>query len=682
MISHNNSSIRILRSIYMRRSICYCEPASAQAGEVNTWKFIYTTASSLPKGTRLKFDILSKGRDIDWEVPSINTKKTGNVIFGELDNGKVIPAKEVTTPDSYVPSFEFVLPNGLESGGNFTIVMGSNEKKKTEKNGNRAQTNSQRRRPFNLYIDPSGKGHYSDPEIFNIDIKGSILSLIRVVAPSYVARNKRFDVVVRFEDQYGNLTSDAPEDTLIELSYEHLRENLSWKLFVPETGFIALPNLYFNEPGIYTIRLLNTKTKEVFQSPPIKCFPENNKSVFWGSLHGESERIDSTENIENCLRHFRDDKGFNFFGASPFESQEETSNEVWKLINQNITEFDENDRFSTFLSAQWEGVPSEEGVRQILFLKDHKQPLRKKDVKYATLKKIYKSFNPKEIISIPTFTMGKGYEYNFKNYDPDFERLVEIYNAWGSSESGKKEGNPIPVTTSGKVGVQESAEGSIQKALLNNCRFGFVAGGLDDRGIYADFFESDQVQYAPGLTAIIAPEHSKASLSEALYNRSCYATTGERIIIGINIAGMPMGSEISTAQKHGLLINRHISGFVAGTTKLKKVEIIRNGKVLKEFTPNDYSLEFTYDDMVALDKVAIVPKDKKPPFVYYYIRVIQTDGHMAWSSPIWIDFVPSAPKRPASKVVKPAAAKPAPTPVKGEEEDDYDYDDVDDEDDE
>lgn len=666
----------------MRRSICYCEPTSAQAGEISTWKFVYTSATALPKGTRLKFDILSKGRDIDWEIPTSNTKKLSNVIYAELDNGKMIPAKEITSPQSYTPDFEFILPTGLEAGGNFTIVMGAPGDKKSEKNGNRSQTNSQRRRPFNLYIDPTGKGNYSEPEVFSMDIKGNALRSIRVVAPSYVTRNKRFDVIVRFEDEYGNLTSDAPDETLIELSYEHLRENLSWKLFVPETGFIALPNLYFNEPGIYTIRLLNTNTKEVFQSPPIKCFADNSKSVFWGTLHGESERIDSTENIESCLRHFRDDKGMNFFAASPFENQEETTNEMWKLINQNILEFDENDRFTTFLGIQWIGSAGEEGGRHVLYLKDYKQPLRKKDTKFSSLKKIYKNFSPKEIISIPTFTMGKGFEFNFKNFDPDYERVVEIYNAWGASECTKKEGNLRPIQTTGKIGVQESAEGSIQKALLNNCRFGFVAGGLDDRGIYAPFFEGDQLQYSPGLTAIIASEHSKASLGEALYNRSCYATTGPRIIVGLYIAGSPMGSEISTAQKHGLLINRHVSGFVAGTTKLKNVEIIRNGKVLKSYKPDSYSLDFTYDDMTALDKIAVPAKNKKPAFAYYYIRVVQEDGHMAWSSPIWVDYIPGAPKRPASKIVKPVTK---PTPVDMEEEDeeevdDFDYADEDDED--
>lgn len=659
----------------MRRSICYCEPNIANAGEVNTWKFIYTPSVDLPKGTRIKFDLMSKGRDLDWQIPTANLKNGRNIIYAHADNGKVITAKEIDTPDSFTPSFEFILPAALSAGSNFTIIVGA--QKDHHHNGTRAQTNAQRRRTFNLFVDPTGKGHYDDPEVFTLDIRGSSLAAIRVLAPSFVARNKRFDVIVRFEDEYGNLTNQAPDQTLVELSHEHLRENLTWKLFVPETGFIALPNLYFNEPGVYTIRLLNTKTKKVFRSAPIMCFAENTRHLFWGVFHGESERIDSTENIESCLRHFRDDKAANFYGVSPFESQEETSNEMWKLIVQNITEFDEADRFTTFLGMQWEGESGEEGVRHFLYLKDFKQPLRKKDPKYTSLKKIYKALSPKEIISIPCFTMGKGHEYNFKDYNPEFERVVEIYNAWGSNECTKKEGNTKSISTSGKSGINESAEGSIQKALLQNCRFGFVAGGLDDRGVYADLFEGDQEQYAPGLTAIIAAEHSRNALSDALYNRSCYATTGERIILGLYLAGMPMGSETNTGTKHGLRINRHLSGYVAGTSAIKKLEIIRNGKVIKTFESDNYWLNFTYDDMTPIEKVVVDAKDKKPPFVYYYLRFTQEDGHMAWSSPIWIDFVPPVPS--AKGVARRALAKPVKKPLiledlNDEDEDDFEED--------
>ncbi len=674
----------------MRRSVCYCEPNIAFAGETNTWTFVYTSSIDLPKGTKFKFDILSKGRGIDWEVPTTNLKQNACVIFAKLEDGKILQAKAIDSPNCFTPSFEFVLSSKLESGSPLSIVMGSS--KGTKNGGITAQALAQRRRSFHLYIDPKGKGYNEEPEVFTLDVKGNKLKTIRVLSPSFVTRNKRFDVIVRFEDEYGNLTNNADPETLIELSYENLRENLNWKLFIPETGFISLPNLYFNEPGVYKIQLLNTQTKERFYSAPIMCFAENAKNLFWGELHGESEKVDSTENIENYLRHFRDDKALNFCAMSPFESQEETPNEIWKLITQNVLEFDEPDRFTAFLGLQWVGAKGQEGIRQIIYTKDGKQILRKKDPKYSSLEKIYKTFSPKEIISIPSFTMGKVYDFDFSKFNPEYERVVEIYNSWGSSECSQKEGNPLPIMAEGKGGIGESIEGSIQKALQKNCRFGFVAGGMDDRGVYSTCYASDQVQYPPGLTAILSQEHTKAAIAEALYNRNCYATTGERIIVGFTLAGLPMGSETTTAVKYGLKVNRHLNGYVAGTAKIAKIEIIRNGKVIKTIDDiNAYSTNFTYDDLMPLEKVVIHNKEKKasdskPPFVYYYIRVTQEDGHMAWSSPIWVDLVEGATvQKAARRPLLKSAKKPLILDLEDDEddeeeetldEDDDDYDDA------
>ena len=99
-----------------------------------------------------------------------------------------------------------------------------------------------------------------------------------------------------------------------------------------------------------------------------------------------------------------------------------------------------------------------------------------------------------------------------------------------------------------------------------------------------------------------------------------------------------MGKEVSTADKPGLMINRHLSGYVAGTTQLRAVEIVRNGKVIKTFECDGYAMDFTYDDLTPIEQVVVDAKDKKPPFVFYYLRAIQDDGHMAWSSPIWVDL--------------------------------------------
>jgi hypothetical protein len=638
----------------MRRSICYCEPNATLAGEVATWKFSYTTATSLPKGTRLKFDLLSRGREIDWELPSTNLKDKKNVIWAELPDGKVLSAKEIERPEGFTPAFEFALPGEIRAGDTFSIFMGSADKNKEEsrKKGNRGQTMIQRRRPFHLYIDPKGKGDYRDPEIFTIDVRGNVLKNIRIIAPSLVGKNKRFDVTIRFEDIFGNLTNNAAEGTLVELSYEHLRENLNWKLFVPETGFINVPNLYFNEAGIYKIQLRNLKTDDLYFSPPVKCFPEADRSIYWGLLHGESEKVDSAENVEACLRHFRDERNNQFYATSLFESADETPNELWKTIMLQVAEFNEAYRFTTFLGFQWFNEAPEEGLRQMVYSKDNKPILRKKEMKSNSLGKIYKSHTPKEMISIPSFTMGKGFETTFIDYHPEFERVVEIYNAWGSSECLAKEGNPRPIAVNGKKGITESEKGSIRKALNNNLRFGFVAGGLDDRGIYSNCFESDQIQYSPGLTAIIALEQTREALFQGLINRSCYATTGERIVLGFFIAGAGMGSELNTKAKPGLGFNRHLSGFVAGTSTVKEISFIRNGKPFHTIHPKQPHYEFAIDDTEQLSKIVLPGGGEKPPFVYYYVRVLQEDGHIAWSSPIWIDHTDVATSVTGSKKTK------------------------------
>ncbi len=626
----------------MRRSICFCEPNNALAGDLSTWKFVYTTAGHLPKGGKLRFDLESKGRSIDWQIPETNLKEKSNVIFAELPGGKTLNATKVEHPQSATTSFEFTLPIELKPGDTLTIIIKDNS----------AQKSVQRRRPFHLFIDPKGKGDYKESETFFLDVRGNTLKSLRIIAPSLVCRNKRFDVIVRFEDVFGNLTSNAPEGTLIDLSYQHLRENLSWKLFVPETGFIALPNLYFNEPGIYKIQLKNLKTKEQFFSPPIKCLPEGALSLYWGVLHGESERVDSAENIESFLRHMRDDKALQFFGTSSFDSEEETSNDVWKGITQQVAEFNEDDRFVAMLGFQWFGEPKEEGIRQFVYSKDMKPIMRRKDTKNNSLKKIYKTNNPKEMIAIPSFSMGKQTCYDFNDYNAEFERVAEIYNSWGASECTAKEGNLRPIQ-GGKNGISEAAEGSLQKALNNGCRFGFVAGGHDDRGPYSKLADAGQTQYTPGLTAILSKEHSRSSIFEALQARSCYATTGERIILGLHIAGAAMGSELETKSKPGLEYNRHITGYCIGTQPITEALLIRNGKTFRSIPAKDGVVEFEIDDMEMLGEIALEPKEDRPPFAYYYLRVVQEDGHVAWSSPIWVDLSSrSAPVSSGKKVKK------------------------------
>jgi hypothetical protein len=108
-----------------------------------------------------------------------------------------------------------------------------------------------------------------------------------------------------------------------------------------------------------------------------------------------------------------------------------------------------------------------------------------------------------------------------------------------------------------------------------------------------------------------------------MFNRRCYGTTGERIILDFKVNGHPMGSE--TEQKTGNPVT--IDTFIAGTSKIEKAEIIRNAEVIACFNGKSDFEQFQY-----LDKN--VPIGSKN--IYYYVRITQDDANMAWSSPVWI----------------------------------------------
>ena len=98
-----------------------------------------------------------------------------------------------------------------------------------------------------------------------------------------------------------------------------------------------------------------------------------------------------------------------------------------------------------------------------------------------------------------------------------------------------------------------------------------------------------------------------------------------------------MGSELDTKSRPGLEFNRHITGYAIGTQPLVEALLIRNGKVFRTLEPKEEKVEFEIDDMDLIETIALEPKEDRPPFVYYYLRITQADGHIGWSSPIWVD---------------------------------------------
>jgi hypothetical protein len=76
-----------------------------------------------------------------------------------------------------------------------------------------------------------------------------------------------------------------------------------------------------------------------------------------------------------------------------------------------------------------------------------------------------------------------------------------------------------------------------------------------------------------------------------------------------------------------------------GTAPVDRVDIIRSGSTAHTVAGEGaLDLEFSWDDTESLDAIWMpAAKHCDHPFAYYYVRVIQTDGDVAWASPIWVD---------------------------------------------
>ena len=84
------------------------------------------------------------------------------------------------------------------------------------------------------------------------------------------------------------------------------------------------------------------------------------------------------------------------------------------------------------------------------------------------------------------------------------------------------------------------------------------------------------------------------------------------------------GSEINA---EGAAEPRTIAVRAAGTADIARAVVVRNGKEVHTQPGSGRLLDFEWQDDGPLDRS-----------VYYYVRLVQADGNMAWSSPVWLDL--------------------------------------------
>jgi hypothetical protein len=209
---------------------------------------------------------------------------------------------------------------------------------------------------------------------------------------------------------------------------------------------------------------------------------------------------------------------------------------------------------------------------------------------------------------------------DWDRFVPGRTRLVEVYSFFGGSEAMDV---PSPV---GRLVEGRTARDGLDRGLI----LGFTGGTDTHMGAPAAYRETSFGHgRVPGMTAVWATELSRHAIWEALWNRRTYAVRGERILLHTSVNGAMMGAEITLQAPDE---SRRIDVSVAGTAPIETIDLIHNGSTLRRWTGKgrwDMAIEFEHQGPME-------PLTEAPGVGYYYIRVIQQGGGVAWSSPTWV----------------------------------------------
>ena len=108
------------------------------------------------------------------------------------------------------------------------------------------------------------------------------------------------------------------------------------------------------------------------------------------------------------------------------------------------------------------------------------------------------------------------------------------------------------------------------------------------------------------------------AIFEALWNRRVYATTSQRTWLQFSVNGHPMGSQITAPGDLSIQIE------AASESPIARLDVVCNGQDAQTFTPRQRATTWRVQ----------VKAPAKPS--WYYVRVTRQDGHLAWSSPVWV----------------------------------------------
>jgi Protein of unknown function (DUF3604) len=461
----------------------------------------------------------------------------------------------------------------------------------------------------------------------SIHILGNSIERLRLYGPSQCLPGEPLTLLVRPEDVYGNLSSERPAGLKLFLAGQELPVQA---MEISETTCLRF-SFTLTEEGVFRPEVRDSNGRTGICNPIVCRRDTGIMNAYWGMIHGHTENSDGAGSIKHYFHQIRDEAGLDFAASGDHDHVWETSEDMWQTISKTVAEWNVPSNFVTFLGYEWaKWRQNGDGDRNVYYLEDLR-PICRSDIGHCpTSQSLFSALKNEKAIIIPHHTGCQGNWCDWKDHSPEHERLVEIYQMRGSYEC--ENDNPLP-----DIG-QTTSVGFVDQALKQGWRVGFTAGGDDHTGHAGTEFPIGGPYWGSGLMAVWATELDRPSIWDGLWNRRVTATSGARIYLTCHLNDQFIGSELSTADFPKLAEVRNISIEFHGTAPASRIEIMLNSKVLKTFSSPGLDCELNWEDTAELRSI-LLPSAKycSNPFCYYYVRAVQNDGHVAWTSPIWID---------------------------------------------
>jgi hypothetical protein len=434
-----------------------------------------------------------------------------------------------------------------------------------------------------------------------------------------------------FTDHCRNTPPSGPIDADVELWLDSGEGKVG--LSSPAGHFVArhqfevpLPSL---APGIYRAVAYRTGTRdEVARSNPLEVIDEEagQDRIYWGEIHAHTEMSDGIGEYSELYRHAQQEGGLDFAAAT--DHAEFFSDNQWLWMQDVTNAWNQPGRFVTLVGYETEGKQRDRTVYtshpRLTLFRGRYPPTSSLDIVWGHF------HGDEQVVGGVHALLAHGVNWeHWGHHDPSVERFVEIYSMWGASDFRD---NPLVPDwmdewiSKGIIKPPMTTNDLLQKG----AKLGFTGGGDCHQG-HCGFVSEDPdgqvaipkrlaayLQFRCGMTAAVMPRLDRSSLIKALRERRTYATTGARILLDFTAAGLPIGA-IGSADEV------ECRAAVHAVQPLRLVEIIKDGNVVWSGESNQLDMIVTW-------------QDPEPPSTehYYYLHIVQDDGHMAWSSPIWV----------------------------------------------